>query len=203
MVSMPDPTYLRRPGTIYALDDLEPRIAPDAWIAPNAIVIGDVEIGAQSSIWFGCVLRGDTNLIRVGARTNIQDLTMIHVNPGDGMACIIGDDVTVGHSAIVHAARLHDRSFVAMAAVVLDGAEIGSGGVLAAGAVLTPGKRIGVNELWAGTPAKLMRILGEEERAFFAMNAPAYVQNSRRFREGLVSKQDGSLAGWSGWPATE
>ena len=186
---MPDPTYLRRASPIYSLDDLEPRIAPDAWIAPNAVVIGDVEIGAQSSIWFGCVLRGDTNLIRIGARTNIQDLTMIHVNPGDGMECIIGDDVTVGHSAIVHAARLHDRSFVAMAAVVLDGAEIETGGVLAAGAVLTPGKRIGANELWAGTPAKLMRVLGDEERAFFAMNAPAYVQNARRFREGLVPRQ--------------
>ena len=194
MVPMPEPTYLRRASPIYSLNNLEPRIAPDAWIAPNAVVIGDVEIGAQSSIWFGCVLRGDTNLIRIGARTNIQDLTMIHVNPGDGMACIIGDDVTVGHSAIVHAARLHDRSFVGMAAVVLDGAEIEGGGVLAAGGVLTKGKRIRPNELWAGTPARLVRVLGDEERAFFAINAPAYVQNAQRFRVGLTLQQDTGLS---------
>jgi carbonic anhydrase/acetyltransferase-like protein (isoleucine patch superfamily) len=149
------------------------------------VVIGDVEIGAGASIWFNCVLRGDTNRIRVGARSNVQDGSVLHVNPGDGMACILGEDVTVGHSAIIHAARLHDGAFVAMAAVVLDGAVIETGGVLAAGAVLTPGKRIGRNEMWAGTPAKLMRVLSDEERARFAINAPAYVLNAARFRRGL------------------
>ena len=109
------------------------------------------------------------------------------MNPGDGMACLIGEDVTVGHMAIVHAARLHDRAFVAMAAVVLDGAEIEPGGVLAAGGVVTPGKRIGRNEMWAGTPAKLVRVLDEAERERFAMTAPAYVQNAARFRNGLHS----------------
>ncbi len=151
-------------------------------MAPTATVIGDVELGARSSIWFGCVVRGDTNRIRIGARTNVQDGSILHVNPGDGMDCLIGDDVTVGHMAIVHAARLHHRAFVAMAAVVLDQAEIEAGGVLAAGAVLTPGKRIGPGEMWAGTPAKLVRVLGEEEQARFALNAPAYVQNAIRFR---------------------
>jgi carbonic anhydrase/acetyltransferase-like protein (isoleucine patch superfamily) len=149
------------------------------------VVIGNVEIGAEASIWFNCVLRGDTNLIRVGARSNVQDGTVLHVNPAAGMACLIGEDVTVGHSAIVHAACLHDRAFVAMAAVVLDGAVIESGGMLAAGAVLTPGKRIGANELWAGTPAKFVRFLSEEERARFAATAPGYVQNASRFRGGL------------------
>ena len=172
-------------GPLYSLDGIFPRIAPDAWVAPTAAVIGDVELGAASSIWFHCVVRGDTNRIRIGARTNIQDGTILHVNPGEGMDCIIGDDVTVGHMAIIHAARLADRAFVAMAAVVLDGAEIASGGVLAAGAVLTPGKRIGENELWAGTPAKLVRVMSDDERAKFSMNAPAYVQNARRFRAGL------------------
>ncbi len=172
-------------GPLWSLDGVSPRVAPDAWIAPNATVIGDVEIGPGASIWFGCVLRGDTNLIRVGARSNIQDGSILHVNPGDGMACLIGDDVTVGHMAIVHAATLHDGAFVAMAAVVLDGAVIESGGVLASGAVLTPGKRIAAGELWAGTPAKFVRLVGEEERARFAMTAPAYVQNALRFRGGL------------------
>jgi carbonic anhydrase/acetyltransferase-like protein (isoleucine patch superfamily) len=173
------------PGPVYALDGVRPRIHPTAFIAPTAAVIGDVEIGEHASIWFHCVLRGDTNLIRVGARSNIQDGSILHVNPGDGMACLIGDDVTVGHMAIVHAATLHDGAFVAMAATVLDGAVIESGGVLAAGAVLTPGKRIGRNELWTGTPAKLARILSDDERARFALTAPAYVQNGIRFRAGL------------------
>ena len=172
-------------GPLYALDGVYPRVDPTAFIAPTAAVIGDVDIGAEASVWFHCVLRGDTNLIRVGARSNIQDGSVLHVNPGEGMECLIGEDVTVGHMAIVHAATLHDGAFVAMSAVVLDGAVIESGGVLGAGAVLTPGKRIGRYELWTGTPAKLARVLTEEERARFAMTAPAYVQNGIRFRGGL------------------
>ena len=182
---MTDPHPIRTAGPLWSLDGVFPRIAPDAWVAPTAVVIGDVELGARSSIWFGCVVRGDTNRIRIGARTNIQDGSILHVNPGDGMECLIGDDVTVGHMAIVHAARLHDRAFVAMAALVLDQAEIEPGGVLAAGGVLTPGKRIGPGEMWAGTPAKLVRVLSAHEQARFAMNAPAYVQNALRFRGGL------------------
>ena len=169
------------------LDGVAPLVAADAWIAPTAAIIGRVEIGAAASIWFGCILRGDTNLIRVGARTNIQDGSLLHCNPGEDQACLIGDDVTVGHMAIVHAATLHDGAFVAMAATVLDGAVIDTGGVLAAGAVLTPGKRIGRNEMWAGTPAKLIRVLSDEDVARFAMTAPAYVANARHFRTALAS----------------
>ncbi len=173
-------------GPLWSLDGTFPQIAPDAWIAPTAVLIGNVEIGPQASIWFGCILRGDTNRIRVGARSNIQDGCLLHCNPGEDMACLVGEDVTVGHMAIVHACTLHDGAFVAMGATVLDGAVIESGGVLAAGAVLTPGKRIGANEMWAGTPARLVRVMGEAERAKFAMTAPAYVQNARRFRAGLA-----------------
>jgi len=172
-------------GPLWSLDGVFPQVAPDAWVAPTAVVIGDVEIGAGASIWFNCVLRGDTNRIRVGARSNVQDGSVLHVNPGEGMACILGEDVTVGHSAIVHAAHLHDGAFVAMAAVVLDGAVIEGSGVLAAGAVLTPGKRIGRNELWMGSPARLVRVLRDDESARFAITAPHYAQNGRRFREGL------------------
>jgi carbonic anhydrase/acetyltransferase-like protein (isoleucine patch superfamily) len=171
-------------GPIYALDGVLPRIAPDVFIAPNATVIGRVEIGPQSSVWFQCVLRGDTNFIRIGARTNVQDGTIVHVNPGEDCT-LIGDDVTIGHGSIIHACRLADRAFVGMGSTVLDGAVIETGGVLGAGGLLSPGKVIGVNELWVGTPARLKRVLTEEERAGFDRNARAYVANAARFRAGL------------------
>jgi carbonic anhydrase/acetyltransferase-like protein (isoleucine patch superfamily) len=174
-------------GPLYALDGVAPRIAPDAFIAPTAAVIGDVEIGAGSSVWFHCVLRGDTNAIRVGRRTNIQDGTIVHVASGS-LATIIGDDVTIGHAAIVHACTLHDGAFVAMGATVLDGAVIEEGGVLAAGGLLPPGKRIGRHELWQGSPARLLRLLDPEERARkFAGTAPHYADLAARFRRGLTS----------------
>ena len=172
-------------GPIYALDGVVPRIAADAWIAPTAAVIGDVEIGSCSSVWFHCLLRGDTNRIRVGARSNIQDGTVIHVNEGEKFVTLIGDDVTIGHAAIVHASVLHDRAFVGMGAAVLDGAVIEEGGVLAAGAVLTPGKRIGRNELWIGSPARLKRVLSDAERAEFDQNAVIYAGLAVRYRAGL------------------
>ena len=118
---------------LYELDGVRPVVPEDAWVAPDAVVIGDVVLGRRATVWFGCLVRGDTNRIRVGARTNIQDLTVLHVNPGAGWECIIGDDVTVGHSAIVHACVLEDGAFVGMGATVLDGAVIERGGMLAAG----------------------------------------------------------------------
>lgn len=185
---MHDAPQARAAGPLFALDGIAPRIAPDAFIAPTAAIIGDVEIGAQSSVWFHCVLRGDGNIIRVGKRVNIQDGTIVHVNAGDAYATLIGDDVTIGHAAIVHACVLHDRAFVAMGATVLDGAVIEEGGVLAAGALLTPGKRIGRYELWQGSPAKFVRVLDEAERAQkFDSTAPHYVENAARFRRGLTA----------------
>jgi carbonic anhydrase/acetyltransferase-like protein (isoleucine patch superfamily) len=171
-------------GPLYTFESKSPKIAPDAWVAPSAAVIGDVTIGAQSGIWFHCVLRGDTNFIRIGARTNIQDGTIIHVNAGRE-ATIIGDDVTVGHSALIHACTLENRAFVAMHATVLDRAVIEEGGMLAAGALLTPGKRIGRNELWAGSPAKLWRVMDAEEREEFDRTAVHYVELAQRYLKGL------------------
>ena len=170
---------------IFLLEGKAPRIAPTAWIAPTAAVIGDVEIGEGSSVWFHCVLRGDTNFIRVGARTNVQDGTILHVNAGK-FPCLLGDDVTIGHAAIVHACTLHDRAFVGMGATVLDGAVIEEGGMLAAGALLTPNKRIGKNELWAGSPARLMRVMSAEERAGFDRTAVHYAELAARYRTGLA-----------------
>jgi carbonic anhydrase/acetyltransferase-like protein (isoleucine patch superfamily) len=171
-------------GPIWLFEGTAPQIDSTAWIAPTASVIGDVAIGAGSSIWFHCVLRGDTNFIRVGARTNIQDGSILHVARGT-LACIVGDDVTVGHGAIVHACTLEDRSFVGMRATVLDGAVIESGGMLAAGAVLSPGKRIGRDELWMGTPARFSRMLSDQDQARNAAGTAHYVELAARFRAGL------------------
>jgi gamma-carbonic anhydrase len=146
-------------------------------------VIGDVEIGAGSSVWYHCVLRGDTNFIRIGARTNIQDGSILHVNR-ETFACILGDDVTVGHGAIVHACTVENGGFVGMGATVLDGAVVATGSVLAAGALLTPNKKMGPNELWAGSPARFVRVLGEEERARFAATGAHYVELADRHRRG-------------------
>jgi carbonic anhydrase/acetyltransferase-like protein (isoleucine patch superfamily) len=156
-----------------------PVIHPEAWIAPTAVVIGDVEIGPESSVWYNCVLRGDTNFIRIGARSNIQDGTIVHLNAG-AEATIIGDDVTVGHACIIHACTLKNRAFVGMGATVLDRAVIEEGGMLGAGGLLTPGKRIGPNELWAGAPARLVRVMDAEERARFDRTAAHYVELAKR-----------------------
>ena len=169
---------------LYTLDGITPKIAPDAFVAPTAAIIGDVEIGALSGIWFHCVLRGDTNFIRIGARTNIQDGTIIHVNAGS-YPTIIGDDVTVGHAAIIHACTLKNHAFVGMGATVLDGATIEEGGMLAAGALLTPNKIIGRNEMWQGSPARLTRVMSDEERAKFDRTATHYVELAQRFLKGL------------------
>jgi carbonic anhydrase/acetyltransferase-like protein (isoleucine patch superfamily) len=169
---------------IYALEGMAPKIAPDAFIAPNAVLIGNVEIGAGSGIWFGCVLRGDTNFIRVGARCNIQDGTIIHVNRGS-YPTIIEDDVSVGHAAIVHACTLRRRAFVGMGATVLDGAVIEEGGMLGACGLLPPGKRIGPNELWVGAPAKLHRVMTDEERSSWDQTAIHYAELAQRYRAGL------------------
>jgi len=161
------------PATILPFNGIWPRIAEDAFIAETAVVIGDVEIGQGSSVWYGCVLRGDVNRIRVGARTNIQDGTVVHVNhdpagdyreTGGGMPTFIGDDITIGHMALIHACTLESGSFVGMRATVMDEAVVEGGAMVAAGALVTPRKRVPAGELWGGSPAKRMRELGEAER---------------------------------------
>ncbi|MDO9713323.1 gamma carbonic anhydrase family protein [Paracraurococcus lichenis] len=174
---------------LYPFEGKVPVVHATAWIAPTAAVIGDVEVGEGANVWYHCVLRGDTNIIRIGPRSNIQDGTIVHVNSGratsDNFATIIGADVTVGHAAIIHACRLEDRAFVGMGATVLDGAVIEQGGVLAAGSVLPPGKLIGRLELWMGNPARLLRVLTEEQRAGFDRTAPHYVELAGRHRASL------------------
>jgi gamma-carbonic anhydrase len=170
----------------FDLEGRRPRIAETAWIAPDAAVIADVEIGEEAGIWFGCVLRGDTHFIRIGPRTNIQDGSVLHV-ARHTLPCIVGADVTVGHGAVVHACTLHDRAFVGMRATVLDGAVIESTGMLAAGALLSPGKRIGAGELWMGTPARFARMLTPEEIAHNDAGTAHYVELAARYRRGCHS----------------
>ena len=157
-----------------------PRIDPAAFIAPGAVLIGDIEVGPEASIWYNCVLRGDVNHIRIGARTNIQDGSVLHVDsprPGNpaGLPTLIGEDVLIGHMAMVHGCLLHDRAFVGLGAIVMDGCEIESGGMLAAGALLTPGRRIPAGQLWAGRPAKYVRDLGEQDLAGHRLGVDHYV----------------------------
>ncbi|GAB4126107.1 MAG: gamma carbonic anhydrase family protein [Rhodothalassiaceae bacterium] len=152
-----------------------PRIAENAFIAPGARVIGDVEIGPMASVWFNCVLRGDVNSIRVGARSNIQDGSIVHVSRRTHPTHI-GADVLIGHMATIHGCTLMDRSFVGLGAVVMDGAVIEEEGMLAAGALLSPGKTVRSGELWVGRPARLVRTLAPEERAHFLEGASGYAE---------------------------
>jgi len=174
-------------GLILPFGEYRPQIAADAFIAPNATVIGDTVIGARSSIWFGCVLRGDVNSIRIGSGTNIQDGTVIHVTRAK-FGTVIGSGVTVGHMALLHGCTLEDGSFVGMQATVMDACVIETSGMLAAGALLTPGKRIGPGELWAGRPAKLMRKLEEAEIRNIPDTAMHYAKLAETYRAQLADR---------------
>ncbi len=158
-----------------------PTIADDAFIAENAVIIGDVEIGAETSIWYNCVLRGDVHEIRIGRQVNIQDGTIVHVAKG-AFGTYIGDGVSIGHMALIHACTLEPGSFVGMKACVMDGAVVESGALVAAGALVTPGKRVPSGQLWAGSPAKYIRDLGEKDQRMFDYTAPQYVSLGQEYR---------------------
>jgi len=153
-------------GFVLSYRDRLPKIAGDVFIAPTASVIGNVEIGSRSSIWFGTVVRGDVNEIRIGDNTNIQDNSVIHVTR-NGLGTYIGSGVTVGHMAILHACTLEDGSFVGMGAKLLDGVIVETDAMVAAGALVTMGKRVKRGELWAGSPARCLRRLTPEEICSF------------------------------------
>ncbi|MEI6985683.1 MAG: gamma carbonic anhydrase family protein [Rhodospirillaceae bacterium] len=158
-----------------------PTIHNTTFVAPTAVVIGDVEIGEECGIWFGCVVRGDVNVIRIGKRTNIQDGTIIHV-ASKGQGTFIGDDITVGHMAVLHACTLEDGCFIGMKACVMDGAYVETGAMVAAGALVTPGKRVKAGQLWAGSPARFLRDVTLEELAFFTESAAHYAGLAHAYR---------------------
>jgi gamma-carbonic anhydrase len=160
-----------------------PRVADGAFIAETAVLIGDVDIEAQASIWYGVVLRGDGNRIRVGARTNVQDGTIVHIT-AERFPTLIGSGITIGHGAIIHACTLEDDSFVGMGATVMDGAVVQSHAMVAAGALVTPGKVVPTGELWSGSPAKKMRDLTEADIAQIHRSCDHYCDLARSFMEG-------------------
>lgn len=164
----------------YSPGGVSPLISPKAFVAPGAAIIGDVQVGDDTGIWFGCVVRGDVNTVRIGSRTNIQDGAIIHVTRKTGPTSI-GSGVTIGHCALLHACTLEDDCFIGMRATIMDGAVVESGGWVAAGALVTPGKRVPKGQIWAGNPAKYFRDLTTEEQAFIAISAQHYVAHAREY----------------------
>lgn len=166
---------------IKPLQGITPQIAEDVFLAETATVIGDVEIGPGSSVWYGAVLRGDVHSIRVGARTNIQDLAMVHCTYQHSPT-LIGDDVTVGHGAVVHGCEVRDRCLIGMNAVVLDKAIVGPDVVVAAGAVVLEGMVLEPGYLYGGIPAKKLKPLSEEQKGLLKKSAEAYQMYAEWYR---------------------
>jgi carbonic anhydrase/acetyltransferase-like protein (isoleucine patch superfamily) len=166
-----------------------PVLGARVWVDPAATVIGDVVLGDDTSVWPGTVVRGDVNFIRIGARTNIQDGAILHVThagpyTGDGFPCTIGDDVTIGHAAVIHACTIEDACLIGMHATVLDGAVVKKHGFVAAGAVIAPGKVVGEGELWMGNPARRVRVLDAAQIEQLYYSAAHYVKLKDRYLAG-------------------
>ena len=180
--------------TIETFEDLTPRIHATAYVAESALVLGDVEIGADSSLWPMTVARGDIHRIRIGARSNLQDGSVLHVThdgehaPG-GFAIMVGDEVTVGHRVILHGCTLEDRCLIGMGAIVMDGARVCSGAMVGAGTLVSPGKVLEGGYLWLGSPARRVRPLSDREREYLAYSAAYYVALAGRHRASLASKK--------------
>lgn len=168
---------------IYELDGKSPQLGTGAWVADSAQVIGTVELGDNASVWFGAVVRGDTDTIRIGRNSNIQDLSVLHADPG--VPLTIGDNVTVGHQVMLHGCTIGDNSLIGIQAVVLNGAKIGRNCIVGAGSVVTEGKEFPDNSLIIGAPAKAVRTLDEAAARKLAQNAEHYVGNARRYAHGL------------------
>jgi carbonic anhydrase/acetyltransferase-like protein (isoleucine patch superfamily) len=166
---------------LYKYQQHTPKVASSAWLADSADVVGRVDIGEDSSIWYKSVLRGDVNFIRIGKRTNIQDLTMIH-NSSD-TPCIVGDDVTIGHSVVLHGCEIQDGCLVGMGSTVMDHAVLEAGCFLAAGSLVPERKVLRGGYLYAGSPAKERRALTDKEKNFLLKSAEHYVKLSKEHQE--------------------
>ncbi|MDR3454329.1 MAG: gamma carbonic anhydrase family protein [Rhodoferax sp.] len=168
---------------IYELDGTAPRLADSAWVADSAQVMGNVELAQDASVWFGVVIRGDTETIRIGRGSNIQDLSVLHADIG--MPLTVGENVTVGHKVMLHGCTIGDESLIGIGAVVLNGAKIGKNCLVGAGALVTEGKEFPDGSMIIGSPAKAVRQLNAEQIAGLKLSAQHYVDNARRFRAGL------------------
>jgi gamma-carbonic anhydrase len=168
---------------ILAYDGRAPRLAATVFLAEGSVVSGDVEIGDDSSLWFGTVVRGDVNRVRIGARTNLQDHTVVHVTAGTHPTTV-GDDVTVGHRAVLHGCTVKDRCLVGIGAIVMDGAVVGPDAMIGAGALVPPGMVVPPGKLVLGSPAKVRRDLTAEEIASLLNSAKRYVGYAAKYRGG-------------------
>jgi carbonic anhydrase/acetyltransferase-like protein (isoleucine patch superfamily) len=169
--------------SIYSLDGKPPDIASTAWIADTATVLGNVHLGADVGIWFGAVLRGDNELISVGNRSNIQDNCVLHTDIGFPLT--IAEDCTIGHTAILHGCTIGQGALIGMGATVLNGAQIGAGSIVGANALIPEGKIIPENSLVIGAPGKVVKELPAETAQMLMASAAHYVENAKRFRDGL------------------
>jgi carbonic anhydrase/acetyltransferase-like protein (isoleucine patch superfamily) len=167
---------------IHSFEGERPDISKAVFVAWNAEVLGRVELGEGASVWYGAVLRGDIEAIRVGAASNVQDGAVLHVD--EGAPCVLGDHVTIGHGAVVHACSVGDRCLIGMGAVILDRAVIGEDSIVGAGALVTQGKAFPPRSMILGSPAKLVRPLSDEEVAGLRAHAEAYVELARRTAAG-------------------
>jgi carbonic anhydrase/acetyltransferase-like protein (isoleucine patch superfamily) len=170
---------------IYSLDGVEPQFEDAAtnWIAPDAVLIGRVRLGRGASVWFGAVIRGDNELIEIGAGTNVQEHTVMHTDPGFPLT--LGSGCTIGHRAMLHGCTIGENSLVGMGAIILNGAKIGANSLVGAGALVTEGKEFPERSLIVGTPAKLIRTLDDAAVERLRKSAEHYVANGRRFLSGL------------------
>lgn len=168
---------------IYELDKVAPRMADSTWVADSAQVIGNVELGENASVWFGVVIRGDTECISIGRGSNIQDASVLHADIGKPLT--VGDHVTVGHKVMLHGCTIGDGSLIGIGAVVLNGAKIGKGCIVGAGALVTEGKEFPDGSMIIGSPAKVVRELTEQQQAGLQFSALHYIENARRFKAGL------------------
>ncbi|MGZ5939709.1 MAG: gamma carbonic anhydrase family protein [Rhizomicrobium sp.] len=171
--------------SIYALEDATPELPPEGefWVAPNAILIGRVRLLKGASVWWGCVLRGDNDWITVGENSNVQDLSVIHTDPGQPVT--IGSNCTVGHRVILHSTTIGDGSLIGMGSTLLNRSRIGSNSLVGANTLVTEGKEFPDGSMILGSPARVARKLGEMELAMLKMSSAGYVHNHRRFREKL------------------
>ena len=168
---------------VYELDGVVPQVPDSAWIADSAQVLGRVALGERCSIWFGAVLRGDTESMRIGADSNVQDNSVLHAD--EGMPLVIGERVTVGHQVMLHGCTIGDESLIGIGATVLNGARIGKHCLVGAGSLVTEGKEFPDGSLIMGTPAKVVRALTPEQIEGLRRSAQHYVENAARYRQGL------------------
>ena len=169
---------------IYSLDGVRPDIADNAYVAPSAQIIGNVKMADHSSVWFGAVIRGDNDLIEIGARTNIQDNSVLHTDPG--IPLTIGDGVIVGHRVMLHGCKIGENTLIGIGATILNGAEIGKNCIIGAHSLITEGKVIPDGSMVVGSPGRIIKSLTEQHFQMLRTNSEVYVANAKRFNQNLI-----------------